>query len=46
MKQPDGELRHVPEFLVFFDIFERIAKEYDLNLVKRMNFHEYYAQAT
>jgi len=29
-KLSDGKPRHVPEFLVLFDVMERIAKEYNL----------------
>ena len=32
----------VPEFLVCFDILEKMAAEYGLTLVKKMNFHEYF----
>jgi mRNA capping enzyme len=35
----------VPEFLVCFDLMERIALDYGLELTKKMNFHEYYNQA-
>lgn len=36
----------VPEFLVLFDVLTRIAGEYGLKLVKKMNFMEYYADKT
>jgi len=32
----------VPEYLVNFDIFEKIAAEYGLQLQLKMNFHEYF----
>ena len=34
---------YVPEYLVSFDHFQKIALEYDLQLVERKNFHEFYA---
>lgn len=42
----DGKPRLVPEFLVCWDILEKIAAEYGLTLMFRMNFHEYFAQQT
>lgn len=33
---------YVPEFLVVFDFFVEIAKEYGLRLVEKKNFHEIY----
>lgn len=33
---------YVPEFLVIFEHLERIALEYDLKLVEKKNFHEFY----
>lgn len=41
-KLSDGKPRHLPEFLVCFDIMQKIASEYGLQLTKKMNFHEYY----
>ena len=34
----------MPEYLVCFDILEKIAKEYGLTLQKKENFHEYYSK--
>ena len=34
----------MPEFLVRFDILEKIALEYGLRLVNKKNFHEYYSE--
>jgi hypothetical protein len=35
---------YVPEYLVSFDHYEKIALEYDLQLLERTNFHEFYAE--
>lgn len=35
---------YVPEYLVSFDHLEKIALEYDLKLIERKNFHEFYAE--
>ena len=42
----DSRPRMVPEFLVCFEVLTRIAAEYGLTLVKKMNFLEYYADKT
>lgn len=34
---------YVPEYLVSFDFLEKLALEYDLKLIEKKNFHEYYA---
>lgn len=39
----EGRPVYVPEYLVSFDHLERIALEYDLELVEKKNFHEFYA---
>ena len=33
---------YVPEYLVNFTHMEKIALEFDLELVEKKNFHEYY----
>lgn len=33
---------YVPEFLVVFDFFVDLAKEYGLRLIEKKNFHEIY----
>ena len=35
------QVKYVPEYLVQFDHFEKVASEYDLKLEVKMNFHEY-----
>lgn len=35
----------VPEFLVCFKTLNRIAEEYGLKPIMRMNFHEYYSES-
>lgn len=34
---------YVPEYLVSFDHLEKLALEYDLKLIEKKNFHEFYA---
>ena len=38
----DGSIEYVPEYLVVFNKFVELAKEYDLKLEKRENFHSFY----
>ena len=38
----DKAVKYVPEYLVNFGYLRQIAQEYDLELVKKENFHEYY----
>ena len=38
----DQQVKYVPEYLVHFGSFESIAAEFGLELVKKVNFHEYY----
>lgn len=38
-KRANGTIEYVPEYLVIFKKFVELAKEYDLKLVKRENFH-------
>ena len=38
----DKKVKYVPEYLVQFDYLRRIAREYDLELEKKENFHDYY----
>jgi hypothetical protein len=33
---------YVPEYLVSFDFLEKLAMEYDLKLIEKKNFHEFY----
>jgi len=33
---------YVPEYLVSFDHLQQLALEYDLKLVEKKNFHEFY----
>lgn len=40
----EGRPVYVPEYLVSFDHLEKIALEYDLELVEKKNFHEFYAE--
>ncbi len=37
-----GKIKYVGEYLVIFDNFVELCKEYDLHLVERKNFTEYY----
>lgn len=39
----EGRPVYVPEYLVSFEHLEKIALEYDLELVEKKNFHEFYA---
>lgn len=41
-KRANGKIEYVPEYLVIFKKFVQLAKEYDLKLVKRENFHKFY----
>ncbi|CAI2369238.1 unnamed protein product [Moneuplotes crassus] len=41
-KRIDNSIEYVPEYLVIFKKFIELAKEYDLELVKRENFHDFY----
>eukprot|EP00345_Euplotes_harpa_P004391 CAMPEP_0168325850 /NCGR_PEP_ID=MMETSP0213-20121227/4939_1 /TAXON_ID=151035 /ORGANISM="Euplotes harpa, Strain FSP1.4" /LENGTH=189 /DNA_ID=CAMNT_0008328425 /DNA_START=451 /DNA_END=1016 /DNA_ORIENTATION=- len=41
-KRTDGQIEYVPEYLVIFKRFVELAKEYDLKLVRRENFHSFY----
>ncbi|CAI2361194.1 unnamed protein product [Moneuplotes crassus] len=43
-KRADGTIEYVPEYLVIFKKFVELAKEYDLKLIKRENFHKFYEQ--
>lgn len=45
-KGSNGKHMHVPEYLVIFDKFQKIAKEFDLELVKRWNFKNFEEQHT
>ncbi len=36
---------YVPEYLVSFDHLEKLALEYDLKLIEKKNFHEFYADS-
>lgn len=38
----DGEINYVEEYLIIFDNFIRICKEFDLFLEEKANFHDYY----
>ena len=38
----DNRVIYVPEYLVIFEHLATLAKEYDLELVERKNFHEFY----
>ena len=38
----DDRPKLVDEFLVIFEVLERIAKEYGLNLGMKKNFRQYY----
>ena len=40
----DSKPRLVPEYLVCFDLLEKLANEYGLELQKRQNFWEYYEE--
>ena len=35
---------YVPEYLVSFDHLQQLALEYDLKLVEKKNFHEFYQE--
>lgn len=37
-----GEPVYVPEYLIIFDFLVEIAKEYELELIEKKNFHDYY----
>lgn len=39
-KRADGQIEYVPEYLVVFRKVVEIAKEYDLTLVRKENFHK------
>ena len=41
-KRANGKIEYVPEYLVIFKKFIQLAKEYDLKLIKRENFHKFY----
>ena len=41
-KRANGEIEYVPEYLVIFEKFVDLAKEYGLKLIKRDNFHKFY----
>lgn len=41
----DDQKVHVPEYLVIFPKLEELALEYNLKLVERKNFHEYYQES-
>eukprot|EP00347_Sterkiella_histriomuscorum_P015000 403358695 len=36
---------HVPEYLVIFEYLEKLALEYNLKLIERKNFHEFYQES-
>ena len=40
-KETSGELVHIPEYLVIFDKFQHIAKEFDLELIGHWNFKDF-----
>ena len=41
-KYANGDIEYVPEYLVIFDHFVTLAKEYGLELVWTKNFHKLY----
>jgi mRNA (guanine-N7-)-methyltransferase len=41
-KGEDGGIKYIEEYLVMFDVFVKICEEYDLYLVERANFTEFY----
>lgn len=41
-KRADGTIEYVPEYLVIFRRFVELAREYDLKLVRKENFHKFY----
>jgi hypothetical protein len=40
----ENKVIYVPEYLVIFEHLSKLALEYDLELVERKNFHEFYAE--
>ena len=40
----DNKVVDCPEFIVHFPTFERVAKEYDLELVLHCNFHDFFME--
>ncbi len=43
-RKEDNRIVYVPEYLVVFEKFKEIAAEYQLELVERHNFHEFYKE--
>jgi mRNA (guanine-N7-)-methyltransferase len=39
----NGQITYVPEYLILFDNFVQIAKEYGLEFIMKENFHSFYA---
>ena len=43
-RDEEGKFKYVGEYLIIFDLFQKIAEEYDLHLVEKKNFHEFYEE--
>ena len=43
-RDEEGKFKYVGEYLIIFDIFKKIAEEFDLHLVEKKNFHELYEE--
>jgi mRNA (guanine-N7-)-methyltransferase len=41
-KGENGDIKYIEEYLVLFDMFIKICEEYDLYLVEKFNFTEFY----
>jgi len=43
-RDEEGKFKFVGEYLIIFNIFQKIAEEYDLYLVEKKNFHEFFEE--
>jgi mRNA (guanine-N7-)-methyltransferase len=43
-RSPEGHIEYVPEYLIVFDNFVSIAKQYGLEMVYHKNFHDFFKE--
>lgn len=41
-RETDGQITYVEEYLIIFDLFVKICKDFDLHLIEKCNFIDYY----